>query len=189
MAKYKRQYYQPEYRSTRFTAIEDVLDVDDMSRQWFYIPTFRGYEISNDGFVRSMKHFRKFPYGILVKPKGRANEEDPSYDLTNDSCERVTIRRSQLAYLARTNPYVIAGYPRTTNMTDPYSRNMSIFSKKSIDVPPPDNTKRYPHFTVIEEDADNIYNAENRKSDITVPITSLDGSEYFGRKDIRTQFN
>ena len=51
----------------RFTPIQDVLDIYDPNRLWYNIPNFNGYEISNDNYIRSMKHYMKYPYGILIK--------------------------------------------------------------------------------------------------------------------------
>ena len=182
MGYYKRRkiYYpqQPRYqtRSKRYTAVEDVLNVND-NRLWYYIPSFRGYEISNDGYVRSMKNFKKFPFGILIKPATKGKNDDPIFELVTDSCIKVKIKRSQLLELARKNPYGVAGYPRTTCTTDRFSRNMGIFSKKPINVPPIDNTRSFPQFTVLDEPV---------KPKPIVPISSIDGSEYFGRKDLGT---
>lgn len=57
-------------------------------RLWYYIPGFNGYEVSNDGYVRSMKHWRKYPYGILIKPKS-INNGEAIFELSNDNNERI----------------------------------------------------------------------------------------------------
>ena len=45
----------------KYTPVENCLNIYE-PRYWFYIPGFNGYELSNDGFVRSMKHYRRYPY-------------------------------------------------------------------------------------------------------------------------------
>lgn len=52
----------------KFTLVEDILGVYN-DRVWYYILHYNGYEISNDGYIRSMKHYRKYPFGLLIEPK------------------------------------------------------------------------------------------------------------------------
>ena len=59
-----------------YTPVEYVLNPYD-DRLWYYIPGFNGYELSNDYYIRSMKHYRKYPFGILLEPVKKA---DGSYD-------------------------------------------------------------------------------------------------------------
>ena len=167
--------------------VESFLDIRDQNRWWFYIPGFNGYEISNDGYVRSMKHFKRYPFGMLIRPKARANENDPTFELTNNDNERVAVRLSQLSYLAKNNPYGVSGFPRLTCITDIAPRNQRAFIKKKITTPPVDNTARYPKFTITAS-PDDVYDCEDSISSVQVPIKSIDGSEYYGRKDCRAIF-
>lgn len=171
----------------KFIPVEDVLDVNDPNRWWFYIPGFNGYEISNDGYIRSMKHFMKYPYGILIKKK-KDHGTDPSYELSDNNNERKVIRLSQIQYLAKTNPYAVSGYPRRTNISDIASRNQRCFVKNSIQTVPvdKDNMLYYPKFTVIDEEDET---KTKLREDVIVPIRSVDNSVYYGREDIRTIFN
>lgn len=171
---------------SKFIPIESVLDINDQNIWWYYIPGFNGYELSSNGLVRSMKHFKKYPFGILIKTRDKVRSEDPSFELSDNNNERVIIRLSQLQHLARTNPYAVQGYPRRTICTDIAPRNMRAFIKKQIKVQPLDNTTRFPKFTVIDEE-DQF--KERMLDDVVVPISSIDGSEYYGRDDIRTIFN
>lgn len=171
--------------NSKYIPIESVIDVNDPNVWWFYIPGFNGYEISNTGLVRSMKHFKKYPYGILIKTRNKIREQDPSFELSDNNNERVIIRLSQLQHLARSNPYSVHGYPRHTICTDIAPRNMRAFIKKQIKVQPLDNTTRFPKFTIIDEEDQ----CKTRMmDDIVVPILSIDGSEYYGRNDIKTIF-
>ena len=65
-----------------FIGVEDVLNIFDTNRVWYYIPGFNGYELSSDGYLRSMKHYRRYPYGILIQPVKRKpynTSTDPLY--------------------------------------------------------------------------------------------------------------
>lgn len=180
-------------RNNNMVPIEDVLNIYD-DRLWYYIPGFNGYEISNDGYVRSMKHYRQFPFGIMIKPKARANSEDPSFEISNDMNERVTIRRSQLLHLARCNPHQVYGYPRQTCITNFQSRNNKIavntrkmkrdWNKNELMSIHPDNNIRYPKFTIVQKPED-MFDYELGLPKVIEPIYSLDDSEYFGRSDCR----
>lgn len=180
------QYRRYMGTNPRFTPIETVVNVNDPNLWWFKIPGFNGYEISNTGLVRSMKHFKKYPYGLLIKPRERKTNPnpDPSYELSDNNNVRQVVRLSQLQHLARTNPYNQT--PCHTDITNIGSRNMRCFIKKELKVQPLDNTRRFPKFTVIEE-PDPF--KERMPSDVIVPIESLDGSVYYGRNDIHTIYN
>jgi hypothetical protein len=62
---------------------------------------------------------------------------------------------------------------------------MRAFIKKQIKVQPLDNTTRFPKFTIIDEE--DQYKTR-MMDDIVVPILSIDGSEYYGRDDVKTIF-
>ena len=171
----------------KYTPLENCLNIYE-PRYWFYIPGFNGYELSNDGFVRSMKHYRRYPYGILIKPvstKVEQNTTDPLFVLSDNNNERQRIRLSQLAYLAKNNPYAVSGYPRATIISDPSSRNDSIFVRKKIKTPPLDNSRHYAKFTIIQDGTETL-GMEAREPGLIVPIISTNGDgEYYGRKDCR----
>ena len=52
----------------KFNDVKYFLDIYDQNRLWYFIPQpgFNGYEVSNDGYVRSIKYYMKYPYGILI---------------------------------------------------------------------------------------------------------------------------
>lgn len=172
----------------KYTPVECCLNVNE-PRYWFYIPGFNGYEISNDGFVRSMKHYRRYPFGIMIKPvstKSEQNSTDPLFILSNNNNERKRVRLSQIAFLAKNNPYAVTGYPRLTIVTDRFSRNNPAFiTRNSIKTPPIDNNYYYPKFTIIQDGTETI-GMEPREPGLIVPIISMNGDEYYGRKDCRT---
>ena len=50
--------------------IESVINIYDPSILWADLsPQYNGYQISNTGLVRSMKFFKKYPFGILLEPE------------------------------------------------------------------------------------------------------------------------
>lgn len=168
-----------------YTPVESVIDINDDNILWSYIPGFNGYEVSNNGYLRSMKHFRKYPYGILICPVNRApygDSCDPMFELSNDNNERVKIRLSQLIMLAANNKYSVSGYPRHTYISDCHSRNDRHFVNKYI--PPVDNTAKYAQFTVIQ-DGTEMPHMEYQGTQVKVPISSIEGTEFYGRKDCR----
>jgi len=170
----------------KFIPIETVLSFYD-DRYFYYIPGFNGYEVSNDGIVRSMKHYKKYPFGILIKPRKNKKgivDQDPVYELSNNQNERVSIRLSQIMQLARENPYHVTGYPRRMNITDIAPRNQRCFIKKKIKYPPVDNTHpRSPRFTIIcEEEYPGII--EFMGHDVICPVESLDGGEQIWRRKL-----
>jgi hypothetical protein len=132
----------------KYTPVEAYINQYDSSVLWNYIPTFNGYEISNNGYVRSMKHFRKYPFGMLIHPVIPGN--DPTYELTNDNNERVRMKFSELLSLSQNNKYVIAGYPRKTCISDNHSRN-KVISKKPKENPLEGKMLEGSYFTIIPD--------------------------------------
>lgn len=186
----------------RFIPIEDVLNIFDENRLWYYIPSFNGYEVSNDGYLRSMKHYRKYPYGIIIQPVDRDSYKDscdPLYEISDDNNKRQRIRMSQLVHLAATNQFAVRGYPRTTIITNSGSRNKYVKNndgafvkvyngpgcKNKLSIPPMDNTAHYAKFTIIQDGTEAI-GMSYRQPEYVVPIESKKGDEYYGRSDCRT---
>lgn len=168
----------------RYTGIEQIIHPSDPRFYWHYIPGFNGYEICFElKMVRSMKHFREYPFGIYIKPRKRSNFEDPTFELSDNNNERKRVRYSQLVELATHNPHGVSGYPRPTYMSDPSSRNDRRFVQISQPHVLIDNTPRRPKFKIIEE----ALKDDARKYPIYpmyhVPIESIDGSTYYGRED------
>ena len=177
----------------RYIPIEDVINIRDESRLWWCIPGFRGYEVSSDHIIRSMKHFKKYPFGILIQAKkdrdGKIlHPENPTFELSDNNSERVLLTLSEIVQMAYENKDKYIGYPRKTITTNRSSRTPQIFKNKSRNVPF-DKEKKFPKFTIIKdqeesssEDPGLIYPYIPK---ITIPIES-DRGEYFGRKDHRT---
>lgn len=158
--------------NSKFILVEDILSIYD-DRFWYYIPGFNGYEVSNDGFIRSMKHYKKYPFGILIQPRKHKNgtikyPEDPIYELSNNDNERVCLKLSQIMNLALNNIYQITGYPRRTCVTDISPRNQRIFVKKNLQNQSQfDKTLFFPKFNIIKDESDKI-----------CPIEFIDKGEY-----------
>lgn len=124
-----------------YKRVEDFIDINDMSRKWYAIPGYNGYELSTDGIVRSMKLFRKYPYGILIKP-----DKSGKYTISNSNNQRTTLSIPEMLQLINSDEYSKA-YPRYT--TDLYhnSRNQSctvVREPKHID-----KEMHSPKFTII----------------------------------------
>lgn len=190
--------------SRRYIPVEAVLPIY-CDRLWYYIPGFNGYEISNDGYVRSMKHYRAYPFGILIQPKkdkdgNIIDPEDPIFELSDNNNERHAIHRSQLIYLSKNNKLIVNGYPRSTIITDRSSRNDRHFvvrkGKGDQDLKLPNtnynkDTTHYVKFTIVQ-DTKQAFNSTLTRSKLICPIKPLDpskGENYYGRKDCRTIVN
>ena len=156
----------------QFIRVENFINPMDPNILWYYIPGFNGYEISNTGIVRSMKHYKKYPFGILIKPKEINNiielftiaYNDLTYELSDNNNERKVVKRSTLQYLASSNPYSISGYPRSTFITDISSRNQRIYSQQPI-IPPIKKENRQ-----VQLYYENDTNINKRSSEIIQPL-------------------
>lgn len=203
----------------KYIGIEEVLDVNDDSIWWYYLHNYNGYEISSPlpydivcryynkkgeltteiyhagrSIIRSMKHFRQYPYGILIKCRNRSNTNDPVYELSNNNNERECVRLSQLVIMARNLPYAVSGYPRHTNYSNPCSRNQRIFVIKKLKSPQLDDTEKfYPKFHIIEDEDELLKKNPNMSpapSNVRIPIEPMEGNnEYYGRSDIRIDYH
>lgn len=189
----------------RLIATEDVLNIFDNNRLWYYIPSFDGYEVSNDGYIRSMKHYRKYPYGIIIKPVSREPYKgscDPLYELSDSDNKRQRIRLSQIMLLAANNQFAVRGYPRLTIISNNSGRNKFVKNSdgayvkvyngptrtKKLNIPPMDQTARYAKFTIIQDGTEAL-GMSYQQPTYTVPIESIKGNEYYGRKDCRVIYD
>lgn len=142
----------------RFTRVDDVMNIEDTNRKWYYIIGFNGYEMSNDGYIRSMKHYKRYPYGLLIQPKKNGkgeiiNPQDPIFTLSNNNNKRCDIHLSKIKQICESiDQKKVGGYPRPTNVVDIASRNQRAFVNISSKEKPIDNTLYfYPSFTIIDE--------------------------------------
>lgn len=46
---------------------ESVVNIYDRNILWYSIPGFPGYQISTNGYLRSFKSAKKYPYGIILE--------------------------------------------------------------------------------------------------------------------------
>lgn len=114
-----------------FIPIETILNINDDSILWYAIDGFNGYELSTTGIIRSMKHYKKYPFGIYIKPKS-ISKYNVIYELSDNNNKRVSINKDNIITRVRNNPYKYhAGYPRHTIMTDISSRNNGVFVKRN----------------------------------------------------------
>ena len=138
------------YDSRKYVAVENCLNVSDPSRVWMYIKGFNGYELSTDNIIRSMKHYKQYPYGILISPKkdkdgNIVHPEDPIFELSDDNNNRKKIALSQLIEIVK-NSESKPGYPRYTWHQDISPRNDRHFVKKEQKYVPLNNEIRYSAF-------------------------------------------
>ena len=152
-----------------------------------------------------MKHYMRYPYGILIKPVSTGkykNSPDPLFEISDDNNKRQRIRLSQIMNLAMSSNMAVRGYPRATIISNPSSRNkyvkndngayMKVYNgpgvRKLLNMPPLDNTARYAKFTIIQ-DGTEMPGMSYRKSGVIVPIEPIKGDTYYGREDSRTICN
>lgn len=180
-------YLQPlrvkKKKTKTFIKVEDALGFDE-NRLWYYIPGFNGYEVSNDGYIRSMKHFRKYPFGILLSPlrtkKGKLLQP-LQYELSNNNNDRIIVTLEEIINLAANNPHYTTGYPRKTYVTDNASRNQRCTIKRQS--PQPLNNICNYHFVIAQEEKQETQYMKNLFSHVTCPIESITGGTYYGRKN------
>ena len=101
--------------------IESVININNPSISWAEIsPTYNGYQISNTGLIRSMKFYKKYPYGILISP-----DKNGKVKLSNslNQVEQVDIKD----IIANIRYFNIPTY-----YTDPNSRNPLITSQSNV---------------------------------------------------------
>lgn len=46
---------------------ESVVNLNDPNILWYIIPGFPGYQISTNGYLRSFKSAKKYPFGIILE--------------------------------------------------------------------------------------------------------------------------
>lgn len=152
---------------TKPVAVESVFDLNTDSQMWYNIPGYNGYEISDQGYVRSMKNFRKYPYGMLIRPKV-TKHGDTYFELSDDFNRRQRLSVEEIWDLAMKNPYKNNSYPRSTWVTDNQSRNPLAFSYKRMEPKKPE-TYSYVEFPVIKDIPE----------DITIKTVTLKSPIYF----------
>ena len=134
--------------NNNFILVEEVMDIHDSSRYWMYIPGFNGYEISNDYYVRSIKHWKKYPFGILLQPRKNKSDTEPVYSMSNDNNERVSLPLSEIYRLAMSVANCTPGYPRRTIETNKGSRNQKCTIKRPTKQNDNKNTVHKVSFTI-----------------------------------------
>lgn len=139
------------YDYRKYAAVENFFNPFDSSRLWMAITGYNGYELSNDHYVRSMKHYRQYPYGLLITPKKDKNgeilhPEDPIFELSDNNNNRCNLKLSEIINIVNKNKNNMPGYPRYTWQQDISPRNDRHFVKKEQKYPPLDNTIRYSAF-------------------------------------------
>lgn len=141
----------------KFIPVENVLNIYDTHRLWYSLMEYyNGYELSTDGYIRSMKHRKKYPFGIMITPKKNKdgtikNPEDPIFELSNNNNERVQVHHSDLINIVKNQTHAISGYPRYTYIGDANPRNDRRFVKKQQNKQLNDNERKIPKFTIIKE--------------------------------------
>ena len=127
-----------------YKRVEEYLDIND-SRVWFDIPGYNGYQMSQDGFVRSMKHYKKYPYGILLTPT-KVTGNTAVYSLTNSQNKRVNINSIEINKLIMEDDRSLS-YPHRTSEVYTSSRNQRCTITPSLIQS--SNNLYHPKFTII----------------------------------------
>lgn len=152
-----------------------------------------------------MKHYVKYPYGIIIKPVQRepyGSSTDPLFEISDDNNKRKRIRLSQIMNLALTTNLGVRGYPRATIVTDTSSRNKYVKNdsgayvkvyngpgvRKLINMPDIDSNAKYAKFTIIQDGTETL-GMEYKYPDVICPIVPTKGDTYYGREDCRAIYN
>ena len=121
------------------TRIEDVMDIYDDSLLWYNIPGYNGYQVSNTNVVRSMKHYKKYRFGILLK------SNNGLYQLSNSQNQRVTISLKEILDLVNNDEHSKA-YPYHTTQMGNGPRNEKCTIQRTNKI----STETFaPRFTII----------------------------------------
>ncbi len=110
------------------TPIETVLDIYNPNILWADLgPHFKGYQISNTGIIRSMKFYKKHPYGILINPTSNGTVK-----LSNSVNQSEQVSVSDLLNIVKTNGYNIATYNTYCRSRNPLITSRSDIMMKKI---------------------------------------------------------
>lgn len=106
--------------------IETVVDINDINIRWANLSPYNGYQISTTGFIRSMKFYKKYPYGILIEPN-----KNGIVKLSNslNQVEHVDINE----IIKSTKYFDIPTYYTDTNSRNPLITSQSNIIKKKIE--------------------------------------------------------
>lgn len=107
---------------TTFTPVERLVDINDFSVLWYDIPGYRGYQLCNKAdLVRSLKHHKKYPYGLIIERKNNC------FTLSDSNNNRIKVNLDEIKKLVKENPDK-KGYH--TWQIDHFSRNPREFVHK-----------------------------------------------------------
>lgn len=95
------------------------------NRIWYCIKGFNGYEYSNFREVRSMKNFKKYPYGKILKPKSDSN--GIYYMLSDNHNDKTKIYQNEIENIIINDDNLRT---RRTEQTDTGSRNKLVPTKR-----------------------------------------------------------
>ncbi len=120
-----------------------------MGRYWQCIKGYNGYEYSNDGLLRSMKNYKKYPYGKLLVKYKESNGKFYFF-LSNNSNERVKVYEEDIIKIIKSDKNPIY---RENYQTDISSRNTVLVKpRKKKNTAPLKQNIGIPKFSVVDED-------------------------------------
>ena len=126
---------------TTYTPVENLIDINRFDVLWYDIPGYRGYQLcSNNKLVRSLKHHKKYPYGIIIE------NNNGNFILSDSNNNRVKVSLEEIKKLVKENPNK-KGYH--TWEIDHFSRNPREFVHK--EVKKLDQTPRPFQFNIIDK--------------------------------------
>ena len=110
-------------------------------------PQFRGYQLSNTGLVRSLKFGNKFHFGVIIQQR-----KDGSYELSNDSNQRVIITVDELQKIVNQNGgYTYPTYIVPNNNRNPICTSKSAYMNKNYNFNSGLQEKVSLHLTITDE--------------------------------------
>lgn len=104
----------------KFIPIEQAINPTDDTLLWYHLEGYNGYELSSNGMIRSMKHYKKYPCGILIRP---ISKKGNVYELSNNNNERVRLTIEEIKDIAEKGKDKRGDYPRTTLIVNRSPRN------------------------------------------------------------------
>jgi len=126
--------------------IERIVNLYDTSIMWADLgPHYNGYQISNTKLIRSLKFFKKYPYGTLIEPdsKGRVY-------LSNSRNQSEQVSVDELFNSKKQKDFNIPTYSVYTRSRNPLITSESDLMKKKANY---DEILKRPsgfHFKIIK---------------------------------------
>jgi hypothetical protein len=149
---------------------ESVMNIYNTDILWYEIEDFPGYEISNNGYVRSFKSANKYPYGVILKYYHK-NGNYYEFTCSNNNRYRLTYEFIWYNLVSRlTQP--VYGYQVTTKCRN---SRLGILPNKPNDNPELEKLRVKSHKTrSIRKDGQNLDYNDLSFPSFNIPDKSLE---------------